>query len=400
MATLSRKARRRLMLVGIIVGVVFIAGLAFGAWVAFRGPAVPDERLTADAAEAVKAAVSAAGLDSRLVVVEVEPAARRGVVTLSGAVSDVRARDTITKAVAAVRGVRKVVDRLTLLPDPRLGAKRYGLLAQAVVNLGDSPGADQGKHLVTQGLLGMTVDLLEERNGWYRVRMEDGYLGWIQSGRLVVTDKAGVDAWLAGRRAVVTARTTRVFETPSKGARVLTEATMGTDLPAPNEPAKAGFARVLLPGGSSGWVELAAVRFAPAEREAFAGRRGADAVIATARQFLGLPYLWGGTSARGFDCSGLTQFAFRTNGYPLPRDADQQYSVGDPVPDRSQLKPGDLVFFSTYKSGPSHVGIYIGNNRYINAADPGVVIYSFLSTDKEFNGALAKQYIGARRVIK
>lgn len=400
MSPLSHKARRRLMVVGAIIGTVFIIGIIIGAWAALRGPKVPDDKLTADAKKAVETAISAAGLDSRLYVMDVEPAARRGVVTLDGAISDEKVRTVVTQPVAKVRGVRKVIDHLVLLPDPKLGGKRYGVLAQAVVNFGDAPGADEGKHLVTQGLLGMVVDLLQEQGGWYRGRMADGYLGWIQAGRLVVTDKAGADAWLAGRRAVVTARTARVYETPSKAATVLGEATIGTDLPAPSEPAKAGFTKVRLPGNRTGWVESAAVRFSPAEQEVFAAKRGADGVIATARLFMGLPYLWGGTSGRGFDCSGFTQFAFRTNGYPLPRDADQQYAVGEPVPDRSQLKPGDLVYFSTYKSGPSHVGIYIGNGKYINAAGPGVVIYSFQPGDKDYSATLDQQYLGARRVIK
>ncbi|MHB8945963.1 MAG: NlpC/P60 family protein [Bacillota bacterium] len=388
-------------MVGAIIGAVFVIGLAVGAFMALRGPKVPDDQLTADAQEAVEKAIGAADLDKRLYVMDVEPAARRGVVTLNGAVSDEKVRTVITSSVAKVEGVRRVVDRLTLLPEAKLGAKKYAVLDQAVVNLGDGPGADEGDHLVTQGLLGMTVDLLQEKDGWYRVRLEDdGYLGWVAAAHLTIVDKAGRDAWLAGQRAVVTARTTRVYENASKGAKVLAEATIGTDLPAPAESPKAGFARVLLPGGKSGWVELAAINLFPAEQQVFAAKRGPEGVIATAKLFLGLPYLWGGTSGRGFDCSGFTQFAFRTNGYDLPRDADMQYAVGDPVPDRSQLKPGDLVYFSTYKSGPSHVGIYLGNDRYINAAGAGVVIYSFNPNDKDFNATLDKQYLGARRVIK
>lgn len=401
MPPLSRKSRRRLIAVGAIIGAALVIGLAIGAFTALRGPKVPDDKLTEDARAAVKKAVAEADLDTRLYVIDVTPVASRGVVTLNGAISDEKVWTALSASVAEVDGVRKVADRLTLLPDPKFGAKKYAVLNQAVVNLGDAPGAAEGDHLVTQGLLGMTVDLLQEKEGWYRVRLQyDGYLGWVDASRLSVVDKAGLDAWLAGQRAVVTSRSTRVYKDPSRGSKVLAEATIGTDLPAPAGAPQGGFTKVLLPGGGSSWIELAAVWLAPAEREAFAAKRGADGVIATAKLFLNLPYLWGGTSGRGFDCSGFTQFAFRTNGYDLPRDADMQYAVGDPIPDRSQLEPGDLVFFSTYKSGPSHVGIYIGNDHYINAASAGVVICSFNSKDKDFSPTLFKQYIGARRIIK
>lgn len=397
---LNRKARRRLIIIGGVVGAVFLVGLGFGALMARRGPKIPDDKLAAAARDAVAEALKASGLDSRLVVAEVRTSASDGVVALDGAISEERVRPLVTTPVAELRGVHQVVDRLLLLPDPALGERKYGVVKVGVGDLGASPGSDSGKNPVTQALLGAVVDLLQERESWYLVRMADGYLGWLEGGRLHLLDQAGVEAWRSGRRAVVAAKMAWVYEGASKGSMVLAEATMGTDLPSPDEPPRSGLARVCLPGGRVGWIDLAAVAFVPAEAEVFAARRGPEAVITTAKLFLGLPYRWGGTSAKGFDCSGLTQFAFRLNGYRLPRDADQQYGVGDPVSDRAELRPGDLVFFSIAKPGPSHVGIYVGEGRFINAAGPGVVIYSFRPADKEFNPSMAKQYIGARRVIK
>lgn len=104
----------------------------------------------------------------------------------------------------------------------------------------------------------------------------------------------------------------------------------------------------------------------------------ADAIIATAEKYIGVPYQWGGESpTTGFDCSGFVQYVFAQNGITLPRISSEQYKVGTPVA-LNQIEPGDLIFFSIAKNGTvDHVGIYIGNNQFINASSSkGVTIYS------------------------
>jgi cell wall-associated NlpC family hydrolase len=100
-----------------------------------------------------------------------------------------------------------------------------------------------------------------------------------------------------------------------------------------------------------------------------------DRIVETAQGFLGVPYVWGGTSSRGLDCSGLTWLVYRMNGMAIPRDGTPQYKYGQKIP-KSSLQPGDLVFFSTFKPGPSHVGIYMGASRFIHAATEGVRVSS------------------------
>ncbi|MDR7002601.1 LysM peptidoglycan-binding domain-containing protein [Neobacillus niacini] len=94
-------------------------------------------------------------------------------------------------------------------------------------------------------------------------------------------------------------------------------------------------------------------------------------VIAEAQKYIGTPYRWGGNTPSGFDCSGFTKYVFDQVGISLPRTTSTQWSATTPV---SSPSVGDLVFFETYKAGPSHVGIYLGNNKFISAADQGVVI--------------------------
>jgi len=112
------------------------------------------------------------------------------------------------------------------------------------------------------------------------------------------------------------------------------------------------------------------------------------AIVDYALRFLGTPYVWGGASPRGFDCSGYTWFAYRMLGYAIPRTADLQYAQGRPV---GTPLPGDLVFFQTYDYGASHVGIYLGGGRFVNSIAGNVHVSSF--GDWYF----ASRYIGARR---
>ncbi|HPD01189.1 MAG TPA: NlpC/P60 family protein [Acetivibrio sp.] len=119
-----------------------------------------------------------------------------------------------------------------------------------------------------------------------------------------------------------------------------------------------------------------------------------DKVLQTAKSYQGVPYVWGGTSPSGFDCSGFTHYVMLKNGIIIQRTASAQYNEGSPV-SKSNLKPGDLVFFSTYKKGPSHVGIYVGNNKFIHASSgAGKVVISDLNTSY-----YVQHYIGARRII-
>jgi len=121
------------------------------------------------------------------------------------------------------------------------------------------------------------------------------------------------------------------------------------------------------------------------------GLPGADVLIRLASAFVGVPYVWGGASPRGFDCSGFTWYVYRRLGINIPRTADVQFAqgrviAGDPL-------PGDLVFFQTYDYGASHVGIYLGGGRFINAIGPNVHVDSFAT------GYFRSRYLGARRFL-
>jgi cell wall-associated NlpC family hydrolase len=110
--------------------------------------------------------------------------------------------------------------------------------------------------------------------------------------------------------------------------------------------------------------------------------------VGVAMQYLGVPYRWGGASPSGFDCSGLVMYAFAQVGVSLPHSSYAQYGMGSPVP-RSDLQPGDLVFFD----GLGHVGIYVGGGSFIHAPHTGTVVQI-----SSLSGWYASAYVGARRI--
>lgn len=117
-------------------------------------------------------------------------------------------------------------------------------------------------------------------------------------------------------------------------------------------------------------------------------------LIQTAMDFLGVPYRNGGSDPSGFDCSGLVQWVFARHGTMLPREAKDQYRIGRGV-DLRDVQPGDLIFFETVSRGASHVGIVIGEGRFIHAPNSNGVVRVEPYTANYW----IRRYVGARRVI-
>ncbi|WP_369412560.1 C40 family peptidase [Pelosinus baikalensis] len=118
----------------------------------------------------------------------------------------------------------------------------------------------------------------------------------------------------------------------------------------------------------------------------------AKQITDTAKTYVGVPYKFGGTNPKGFDCSGFVQYVFHQRKITLPRAADAQYKVGKAITQK-ELKPGDLVFFSTYEKGASHCGIYLEQGKFIHASSHGVIVSHL---DESY---WKTRYLGARRII-
>jgi cell wall-associated NlpC family hydrolase len=206
-------------------------------------------------------------------------------------------------------------------------------------------------HVQTQALYGQAVTVREVRDGWAKVAVRDepdpqdplGYPGWLPVRQLATGFDGG------GRSVVVTARTA----TLRLAGRALA-LSYGTRLPLVR---REGLVAVVRTPDGVGRLTGAGRPTPPT---------GA-AIVASAKRFLGVRYLWGGLSRWGFDCSGLVWDVFRAHGLTIPRDADPQFRHGRRVP-TSALRPGDLLFYGT-QSYVHHVAIYAGGGSMIEAPD-------------------------------
>lgn len=216
---------------------------------------------------------------------------------------------------------------------------------------------DPRSEQVSQALLGTPVRVLESAPAWRLIETPDSYQGWAREQDLAEAPTGWRGPWTDVGELWVNLRPAR----NSESAPVM-QAFLGVRLPEVERDAE--WVRVLLPDGQSAWAEAGRL----GNRAGTSSRLSAAAIIRTARRFLGVPYLWGGSSPLGLDCSGFVQYVYRLNGRMLLRDAHQQATQGQAV-DFDARRTGDLVFFGPADAPGrvTHVGLVVDRERYMHA---------------------------------
>ncbi|GAA1681091.1 C40 family peptidase [Fodinicola feengrottensis] len=256
--------------------------------------------------------------------------------------------------------------------------------------------------LETQALYGNPVRILERQGAWVHVavvgqptpRNALGYPGWVPARQLVDSPVFGT---LQQTRpfALVTAATAWLSTDPT-GRQHETELSANTRLPVLSRAD--GAVLVATPDRGPRWLRAADVHVY-AKASDIPRPTGAD-LVRTAKAFVGLHYLWAGTSAFGFDCSGFTSTVYALNGITIPRDAGPQMAAGKPV-SKDQLRAGDLIFYA-YDHGTGsvhHVGMYIGGGYEVDAPGNSETQESPLEIVKVDQHRYADQYAGAVRFL-
>ncbi len=260
---------------------------------------------------------------------------------------------------------------------------------------------DPASELVTQALMNMPAIPGESCGQWMYVRLVD-YEGWIRSDELeepIVASYCKVGETCRTPLqlvAVVTAAHTPLYS-DSSGEDASGTIYLSTVLPL-LDTTPSPRAQVALPGERTGWLERSAVDIRQAD--APYPLAAISTITIYARAFLDRPYLWGGTSWQGIDCSGFVQLCYRMGGYTLPRDANQQHDALSHCVERAEMQTGDLIFFGTKQI--THVALALNAQEYIHAEGQNyerVLINSFNLADERYYPRLDEIVWDIKRVV-
>ena len=354
-------------------------------------PAPLSDPVAAEVARTIESVRAELSLDQRSSVYEVHCIERHGAVVLLGHTTEDAAVNTLASRIKALPGVRSVADDVVRLPRGLPEVQQHAVIRSAVAPVYQEPRIPSPQ--ITQIVLGSRVELLSRDGVWCRTRGEDGYIGWIHAGYLEVGSAEWARAW---------ERAENGEPVVSLGAELVDESGRAiARLPWGARAVRFSHKMYALPDGRRGM--LGSGELVPVDRlfDWFPPR--GDSVTRTARRWLGAPYLWGGVTFGGVDCSGLTQAVLWMHGIALPRDSDLQARVGtlvEPGTRFEHLRSGDLLFFSEESQRITHVAIGLGESAIIHSSlTNGGVALNDVVGDTDFERKLRTMFSHARRVL-
>lgn len=286
-----------------------------------------------------------------------------GILVVGGATSENSIREATVSGLETA-GI-EFADSITVYPTDSWAQVR---ISAASLRTGGRHAAE----MATQAVLGTPLRVLEKGGEWWRVQTPDGYIAYVPSSSVVAKTADEMNTWRSAKRYIVTSPyQTRAYITPNaQGLRqAVTDLVNGCIVASatPRPELQNGRIHIKLPDGREGWVGADDVK--PIEVWA-AQDFDPEKILDTAYSMEGTPYLWGGTSTKALDCSGLAKVSYFANGIILMRDASQQALTGTRIEaaDWRQCQPGDLLFFGTRSGRVTHVAIYDHDGNYVHSS--------------------------------
>lgn len=307
----------------------------------------------------VQEVLEARSLDGRTCYTAVYPKPPEGE-TVVFECSERAVSDEVRRAVGALADDRPDVTYV-VLPN---GSSRLPPVLVATGSVADvRKGPSHETELRTQIIYGDKVTPLKAEGDWYLVRLADGYVGWIRSWHLKEIARQDLDVFEAAAGHRVKVNVVQVFAEPDEESYPVTDAVIGTVVRA-GAGGRKGWRSVAFADGREGFIRARNIEPLPRSR-----RIVRDRLATTGMRFLGIPYLWGGATPKGFDCSGLMQRIFQLHGALIPRDSDMQSRHGrlKPAGALDGLRTGDLLFFGKTDAQISHVAMYLSDGLFLHA---------------------------------
>lgn len=293
----------------------------------------------------------------------------------------------------------KFINTVKQLPASELDDKTKALVTISVANIRSNP--RHSAELATQALMGTPLNVLKESDGWFLVQTPDGYLSWVDRAGIQLMSPEELEDWHVKPKVVYTELNGHVWASPEQ-EEMVSDLVAGDILTLEDETGI--YLKVALPDGRQGYIPSGSSMLF----EDWIATRSTspEKLISTAKQMMGVPYLWGGTSIKGVDCSGFTKTIYFLNGQIIPRDASQQVNEGEEIDTEKnweKLEVGDLLFFGEKatedkKERVVHVGMWIGNGEFIHSRGR-VRISSFDPNSPNFDEYELNRYLRTKRII-
>ncbi len=312
---------------------------------------------------------------------------------IKGETTDPTAYQSILRLKDSLFKNNNVKNNFVLLPDPALNDKVFG-----IVNVSVTPMREEPRHssqMVDQAIMGNVVRLLKNDNGWYLVQTHYDYVGWINKSGLFVTNESGKNNWQEKADKSFTGLQNLIRSEPDNNSLPVSDIVLNNIVI--SETYDNDWSLIHLPDGRKGYLKSKSLRYFNTKNQ---NNIHPGDIISDAKRMMGTPYLWGGNSTKGNDCSGFTQTVFKANNIQIPRDARQQALIGTPIlpsKDWSNILPGDLLFFGR-GNRVTHVGISLGQKDFIDQGGK-VGINSLDKVSPEFNKGRLESFLFIRRIL-